>query len=464
MLQNVSRHIRFLVICIISLHTVNMWAQMSHADVLFDEGSRLRQTFTISSQEAAIDKFKRAKIAYTSPDKKEACEKQIALCNKNIERIKGANQKPVSKPKPDVTVEVVQYGETAKAVIDTENIEIWPDRNVKVSDQDEDGVRSLLVQIQLEIDGMKDKPCDVMISFSDEYGRPLKDKNNKPVILEEKITPEYQGASWKNFKMAIPYRDLYLSGSGQKTLKLTIAVFDISGSKAKQMLVLPPIETSFFYDDTFITVDGEHKAITKEFASEGGRVTFKVNTNADKYELVDVPEWCRIENQTATGFTLVCTPNEGTRPRPDYFKVQASKRESVTINVFQKEANGPSATIHKVWVDHNRMNFTTKGMWVHIDTKVNGMMDQDVYYVVQFYQSDNKTPLIDRDGQQITQQSRMTSDYDEIRWADWYLFIPYYRINNPSNGEGPSYTLDCIIKDSKGNELARSRNHSFSLP
>ncbi|MBR1800930.1 MAG: BACON domain-containing protein [Bacteroidaceae bacterium] len=455
------RH-RFLTVLLMLTFVVNVSAQMSRADGLFADGIQLRQTFTVASQEAAIQKFKQAKIAYSSADRKTACDEQLEKCRSNIKRIQDRNNSRgraghpvVVTPEPGMTVEVVSMGARAEAIIDTENIEIWPDQNVK-------GELGLMVQMQLEIRGMKDKPCDVMISFSDEYGRPLKNKNNKAVILEEKITPLYAGAQWKNFKMAIPYSGLFLSGSGQKRLKLNIAVFDISGSKAVQLLALPSAETSFNYDDTFISVDNVQDEIAKEYTAQGGRTAFQVSTNVKEYEFVEVPSWCKIEGQTPQSFTLVCTPNEGTVPRQDYFEVKASPRKRVRIYVAQHGAGGASATINKVWSEEY-LFFLTKGIRVHVDTKVNGLMDQEVYYSVLFYHADNKTPLLGRDGLQVTMSGSEIADFDETRWSDWYVSIPYQNFPKPSDGE-ESYTFDCVIKDASGNELARSRDHSFTLP
>lgn len=459
--RSVQLH-RGLLVMIMLAVALNVSAQMSRADGLYADGIQLRQTFTLASQEAAIQKFQQAKIAYTSADKKAACDTQMEKCRSNIKRIQDRNnasrgKSPVDivRPEPGTTVEVVSVGTKAEAIIDTDNIEIWPDQNVK-------GELGLMVQMQLEIKGMKDKPCDVMISFGDEYGRPLKDKNQKSVILEERITPSYAGAQWKNFRMAIPYSGLHLKGSGQKTLKLSIAVFDISGNKAKQMLALPAAETTFNYDDTFISVDGVQDEIKKEFSEKGGQAVFKVNTNAGKYELVEVPSWCRIENETVKDFTLVCTPNEGTVPRQDYFEVKASPRKRVRIYVLQPGASGSSATINKVWTEEYAF-FLTKGIRIHVDTKVNGLMNQDVYYSVLFYQADNKTPLMGKDGQQVAMSGSEFSEFDETHWSDWFVSIPYQYFPKDPDGGG-RYTFDCIIKDAHGKELARSRNHPFSLP
>ena len=208
--------------------------------------------------------------------------------------------------------------------------------------------------------------------------------------------------------------------------------------------------------------NGSEGEITQEYTEAGGRTTFKVSTNASDYKLVDVPSWCSIEKKTPTEFTLVCTPNESSNPRHYFFEVKASERKSQKITIVQAPASSASATINKVWAEEYAF-FLTKGIRIHIDTKVNGLMNQDVYYSVLFYQADNKTPLMGKDGQQVTMSGSEFSEFDETHWSDWYVSIPYQYFPKDPDGGG-RYTFDCIIKDAHGKELARSRNHSFSLP
>ena len=63
-------------------------ALAQNGDKLFIDGQKLQQTMTVAFQNAAIQKFKAAKVAYTTADKKKMCDNQIAICNKNISQIK----------------------------------------------------------------------------------------------------------------------------------------------------------------------------------------------------------------------------------------------------------------------------------------------------------------------------------------------------------------------------------------
>lgn len=87
------------VLCTLMLcFTVNAVAQ-SNADKLFMEGQELMKTMTIKKQQQAIDKFKAAKIAYTPAEKKQMCDNQIAICNRNIQTIR-VNASKNNKPEP----------------------------------------------------------------------------------------------------------------------------------------------------------------------------------------------------------------------------------------------------------------------------------------------------------------------------------------------------------------------------
>lgn len=61
----------------------------SKADQLYNEGLRYQQTMTVQAQNNAISKFKKAKIAYDSADKKAKCDQAIAVSNNIIKSLSG---------------------------------------------------------------------------------------------------------------------------------------------------------------------------------------------------------------------------------------------------------------------------------------------------------------------------------------------------------------------------------------
>lgn len=102
-----------LTIILLFLSTALM-AQASRGDQLYAEGLTLQKVQNVSSQKSAIQKFKQAKVAYSNVEKKNLCDTQISVCNKNIKRIQ-------NKPKPQPDIEVV---DTVQAKVDTVKVEV----------------------------------------------------------------------------------------------------------------------------------------------------------------------------------------------------------------------------------------------------------------------------------------------------------------------------------------------------
>ena len=63
----------------------------SKAEKLYAEGEQLAATATVASQEAAIKKFKAAKVVFTNAKKKQICDRAVAACRKNIKTINERN-------------------------------------------------------------------------------------------------------------------------------------------------------------------------------------------------------------------------------------------------------------------------------------------------------------------------------------------------------------------------------------
>jgi len=74
----------------------------SNADKLFMEGQELMKTMTIDKQQQAIKKFTAAKIAYTPAEKKQMCDNQIDICNKNIQSIRAKARADQQRKDADV--------------------------------------------------------------------------------------------------------------------------------------------------------------------------------------------------------------------------------------------------------------------------------------------------------------------------------------------------------------------------
>ena len=91
--MNTKTLLRTFFIVVMLCVTSALFAQAT-ADKLFLEGQELQKVMTIKSQNAAINKFKAAKVSYKTEEKKKMCDNQISICNQNISNIKKGGGKP----------------------------------------------------------------------------------------------------------------------------------------------------------------------------------------------------------------------------------------------------------------------------------------------------------------------------------------------------------------------------------
>lgn len=109
--MNIFTTLRIVVLTLMLCPSLLSKAQ-SNGDKLFMEGQTLQQTQTVAAQNQAIRKFKAAKVVYKSTDKQKMCDNQIAICNKNIVRIKtnggGGKKGDKEKDAPEKKLEISQ--------------------------------------------------------------------------------------------------------------------------------------------------------------------------------------------------------------------------------------------------------------------------------------------------------------------------------------------------------------------
>ena len=114
-----SNLFRLFISILMLCFTASISAQ-SKADQLFLEGQNLQKTMTVASQNAAIKKFQAAKVIYTTAEKKQMCDNQIDVCNRNTKTIKAQaakkqepkkeeepKEEPKEEPAPKVEVNLV---------------------------------------------------------------------------------------------------------------------------------------------------------------------------------------------------------------------------------------------------------------------------------------------------------------------------------------------------------------------
>lgn len=335
--------------------------------------------------------------------------------------------------------------------------------------QNLDEGKGMIIHVKFSVQNMKEKRGCVVAYFYDNENNALIDRNGSyntsgspsQVAAREDFTPNYDNTAYSDLKLSIPYCELHQTGNSVRTLKFKIWIWDMSATPSKE-LYRGGSWTTFSYTpgiESSLTVDGSTSNKTKHFSESGGRVTYYVKTSDSSYETWGVPSWCSIENKTSSSFTLVCNRNTSTERRNDYMKVKAAGKE-IRIDITQDAKSGPSATINKLWVEHNVFNGMAKGLKVHINLTVNGMNGKNVKYCVFFYKEDNTTKLVNLYGNHISSYATSTSDYKSCNWSDWWIFVPYSTIFGASNSNG-KYSLDVEIHDMNGKLLGRKDNYQF---
>lgn len=91
--MRLNMKLRLLVSLILVVFALGASAQ-STGDKLFLEGRKLEQKGTVASLNMAIKKYKAAKTAYTTAEKKKKCTDRIAICTRKINEIENPPQDP----------------------------------------------------------------------------------------------------------------------------------------------------------------------------------------------------------------------------------------------------------------------------------------------------------------------------------------------------------------------------------
>ncbi len=102
MKETMNRMIRN-ILTLLLLFSATMVCHAQNADKLFMQGQNLQQKMSISSQNAAIKKFQAAKVMYNTSDKKQMCDNQISICNRNISYIRRSRKAAEKEPEVEET-------------------------------------------------------------------------------------------------------------------------------------------------------------------------------------------------------------------------------------------------------------------------------------------------------------------------------------------------------------------------
>ncbi len=90
------------ILTLLLLFSATVVCHAQSADKLFMQGQNLQQKMSIGSQNAAIKKFQAAKVMYSTSDKKQMCDNQITICNRNISFIRKSRKANEAKEVEEV--------------------------------------------------------------------------------------------------------------------------------------------------------------------------------------------------------------------------------------------------------------------------------------------------------------------------------------------------------------------------
>lgn len=342
-------------------------------------------------------------------------------------------------------------------------------KSVSVSNNaDVDGEKGLSVNVSFNISGMKGYSGKVSCYFYDTSGNALIDTNDSYgttgnpscVAVSRSINPGYDNTVYTDFDVKIPYKELHLSSTYSRTLRVDVIIWDYSSGGGHELTRKSGTTFTCVPNISYLKVDGSTTDKSKYFGESGGREYYSVNTSASSYETWGVPSWCRIENKTSSGFSLVCERNNSRSSRNDYMKVKAAGKE-IRIDIEQAASSGPTASITSIEQVHNIMNGFVKGMNIKLKFDVSGMQGRTVRATAWFYYADNSTKLNNAYGNQVSVSKSDTAPYENTTFT-MTLFMPYQGLNMAYGWSG-SLTFDIAIYDSSGNKLTRQDNNSFTF-
>lgn len=336
------------------------------------------------------------------------------------------------------------------------------------NDADVDGEKGLSVKVSFDVSGMKGHNGRVSCYFYDSNGNALVDKNDRYntkgtpsyVSSGKDIKPGYDNSTYTEFEIKIPYSELHLSGTYSRTLRVDVVVWDYHSGDGKQVLRKDGTTFTCVPNISYLKVDGTTTDKSKDFSESGGSEYYSVDTSDSSYETWGVPSWCRIENKTSTGFTLVCDRNTNRSSRSDYMKVKAAGKE-IKISIEQEACSGPTASITSIEQVHNVAIGFVKGMNIKLKFDVSGMKGRTVKATALFYYADNVTKLNNAYGGQVNVSESDTAPYEKTTFT-MTLFMPYLGLNMAPGWSG-SLSFDIVIYDGSGNKLARQNDNSFTF-
>ena len=124
-----------------------------------------------------------------------------------------------------------------------------------------------------------------------------------------------------------------------------------------------------------------------------------------------------------------------------------------------------SATINSVWHESDVTRDGKKGLLIHSDFNVIGMKGYKVQCIISFYDANYNKLKTTYPGYCTTSNTACTHDRDEVtfensRYSDWPLFIPYEALNLPAGKK--TYYYKVFVRDENYNTLKSSQYYAFT--
>lgn len=120
----------------------------------------------------------------------------------------------------------------------------------------------------------------------------------------------------------------------------------------------------------------------------------------------------------------------------------------------------PHAMFNKIKCVTDTMVDGKKSLVIHSNVSIVGMKDKIVHYGVMFYKKDHETPLFDKNGKHIYQDSLYVSNNDRTFWKDWPMTIHnevFWTASNLDDRQ-KQCSFDIIVRDEKGCILGSVKN------
>lgn len=225
------------------------------------------------------------------------------------------------------------------------------------------------------------------------------------------------------------------------------------------------LEQNVFTPKRLLVNGGSNLDIYK--TSFAGQMTFRIDTDADSYEIESLPQGLRVDSRGRDYFTLSYGQNYSTKEKVYTFKVKAG---GMTANIQLTQCYGNvEGRFNNITVEHNVMKDSVKGMKIHVSFNIKGMYKVLGKCVAYFYY-ENGNPIKDYNGAYKTSDGNASASIDFIpnyyssNFSDLTIFMPYRELEVGTGKHSLKFL--CIVWDSTSfdsHQIMKSRYYNFTL-